>query len=144
MCLQEGFLYGVENETERNWHKLVIKPETSKRNHRNKWNHRNDENETRSPDQKLAWKKKQSMIIKWMPFVTFQLWSTPDLTHGRSFSRLPCCSGVFWSGDFVFVFSVVSLVSFRSFRFAVSGFSEATLYMLAKFVSILNIILTSR
>ena len=35
MCLKEAFLDGVENETERIWHKPVLKPETSKRNHRN-------------------------------------------------------------------------------------------------------------
>ena len=79
-------------------------------------------------------KKKQSMIIKTLPFVLFRLWSTPDLTHGRivlsiammwwfvlvvkvvSFSKLRWF-GFGGYGRFVFQITVVWFRSLRSFRF---------------------------
>ena len=123
MCLQEGFLYGVKNETERNWHKLVIKPETSKRNHRNKWNHRNDENETRSPDQKLAWKKKTVNDNKMnaIRHVSIMVYSWSNSREDRS---LDCHVVVVCFGP------VISSSSFRWYR----------LFHFGRFVSLFRVL----
>ena len=105
----------AENETERNWYKPARNPKQRKRNHRNETTETSETIETtktkRLKPSHQTEKKKQSMIIKTLPFVLFRLWSTPDLTHGRIVLSIAM---MWW---FVLVVTVVSFSKLRWFRF---------------------------
>ena len=150
----------AENETERNWYKPARNPKQRKRNHQNETTETSETIETtktkrlkpsHQTEKKKAVDDNKNIAIRFVSIVVYS-WSNSRENRSLDCHDVVVCFGRY--GGFVFqitvvsfrfgcyggvvlVVSLVSVVSFRSFSFAVSCFSTCCLARL-HFTSELN------